>query len=128
MKKCWNIPYLSLRRGWSWILGDFLRESVFWVERDTKEEKWICLKICHCLALKTVDSRISWVCFSWSYLRNCHWSVLTVFAVSSYLRASRETLYLKFSVFWNLPPSFSREGLSRDLLAKMPLEKFFDKE
>ena len=47
------------------------------------------------------------------------------FAGGCFSRDSRETLYMNFSVFLFLPSSFSREELTRDLLAKMPLKEFF---
>ena len=51
----------------------------------------------------------------------------SVFAGSCFSQDSRETLYVNFSVFLFLPSSFSREELTRDLLTKMPLKEFFDK-
>ena len=97
-----------------------LREA----RRRQNESVW---KNCYYLALKTAKLLISRVSFVWSYLRNGHWSTLTVFAGSSYSWASHETLCLNFRVFWNLPSSFSHVGLSHDLLMKMPLKEFFNK-
>ena len=51
----------------------------------------------------------------------------SIFAGSCFSQDNHETLYINFNVFLFLPSSFSREELTRNLLAKMPLKEFFDK-
>ena len=46
---------MSLTRDWSWVLGEILREKVFWVERGMEEAKQEFFKNYHCLALKTTN-------------------------------------------------------------------------
>ena len=46
---------MSLTRDWSWVMGEILREKVFWVERGMEEAKQEFFKNYHCLALKTTN-------------------------------------------------------------------------
>ena len=75
---------------------------------------------------KTENTRFSWVTYSRNYLQKMHLKHKTFRGKSLVAKQSQKSLS-EFCVFKFCLNLFSREELSRKLLAKMPLKKFLKK-
>ena len=115
---------MSFRDESSWVLGEVLVKEVFWVERGMEEANRDIWKTVIVWLLKTAKLLISWVSFSWSYLRNGPWIILIDFKRSFYSRNS----LCKFQEIQKLASSFSRVGSYSRLTRENASKRFFQQK
>ena len=92
-------------------------------------EKQLCLKNYLHQPFKTENTCFSWVSFSQSYSKKMplkHKNFRVAFTRKAVVRQSQKFLS-KIWCFHSLPNPFSRDELTHELLAKMPLNEFLMK-